>query len=520
MGLLKRLLGSKTPDRLASTFEIRQVRGVPVPFQAGAVYPTFEAARPRLYLLDNWFARRVERPVVSGPLPRTEAVRRDLAAEAGGATWPPASYVPCQAPQGEAGVVWYARRFDAPLGYRGTTTRLVFFAANHLSDVFLNGEYLGWHEGGYTPFSFLVPGERLADRDNDLRVRVERPEEASDLPAGILGPVYFEALPAARIERLDAIPDGDGFSCTVVAAGAIPRGSLIRLGLHTAEASDDLSAEAIRGPEVATRDTGLTVMDGVGVATDRVAPPDAAYWSPARPTLYVVRADLLCDGRLLDTVSVQAGLRTVGLKDGRLMLTGQPSLLCGLVRSRQLGVDLREVLAQGADLLLGPALDLAMPLMADRLGLALALPVGTLQGAETMLQPLREMVFLHRNRPSVLSLVVSEGEAAGAATGRMLEELNALGSGWTLIARQCHGLTSGEAAKGNVILWTSAMDALTASGSVQLLLTLTAEGLPDLEAYLRKGKALCGVVADGGVGPEVFEGVRAAFRQGLWSGSV
>src|SRR5438034_10082322 len=54
------------------------------------------------------------------------------------------------------GSVWYKQSFDYP----NTNSRLFlhFGAANYQADVYLNGEGLGHHEGGFTPFDFEITG--------------------------------------------------------------------------------------------------------------------------------------------------------------------------------------------------------------------------------------------------------------------------------------------------------------------------------------------------------------------------
>ena len=38
----------------------------------------------------------------------------------------------------------------------GKFLKLMFYAVNYVADVWLNDVYLGYHEGGYTPFAFDV----------------------------------------------------------------------------------------------------------------------------------------------------------------------------------------------------------------------------------------------------------------------------------------------------------------------------------------------------------------------------
>src|SRR5205809_6036086 len=53
------------------------------------------------------------------------------------------------------GTIWYKKAFDYQL--KDNTRLFVYFgAANYLADVYLNGEKLGRHEGGFTPFNLEI----------------------------------------------------------------------------------------------------------------------------------------------------------------------------------------------------------------------------------------------------------------------------------------------------------------------------------------------------------------------------
>ncbi len=56
------------------------------------------------------------------------------------------------------GTGYYRKEFKVPSNWDGSIIRLCFGAVNQTSEVWLNGQYLGKHVGGYTPFEFDVTG--------------------------------------------------------------------------------------------------------------------------------------------------------------------------------------------------------------------------------------------------------------------------------------------------------------------------------------------------------------------------
>ena len=78
---------------------------------------------------------------------------------------------------GQHGVAWYWRTFaPARLAAPGERALLRFHAVDYLGDVWLNGQYLGGHEGGETPFS-LDATDALRHGENLLAVRVLNPTD-------------------------------------------------------------------------------------------------------------------------------------------------------------------------------------------------------------------------------------------------------------------------------------------------------------------------------------------------------
>jgi beta-glucuronidase len=78
------------------------------------------------------------------------------------------------------GSVWYKKSFDYQR--RPNARVFVYFgAANYLADVYLNGEKLGQHEGGFTPFNFEITS-LLRDTRNFLIVKVDNKRRRDAVP--------------------------------------------------------------------------------------------------------------------------------------------------------------------------------------------------------------------------------------------------------------------------------------------------------------------------------------------------
>ena len=74
-----------------------------------------------------------------------------------------------------AGVVWFRKSIALPL-LDGDRARLQFNGVDYACDVWVNGTWVGHHEGGFTPFAFDVT-PHLKGGANLIAIRVNSPEE-------------------------------------------------------------------------------------------------------------------------------------------------------------------------------------------------------------------------------------------------------------------------------------------------------------------------------------------------------
>jgi hypothetical protein len=70
------------------------------------------------------------------------------------------------------GTGYYRKEFTCPANLDDGVVRLCFDAVNQTSDVWLNGQYLGKHIGGYTPFEFDITSKLLPGKTNVIALSV------------------------------------------------------------------------------------------------------------------------------------------------------------------------------------------------------------------------------------------------------------------------------------------------------------------------------------------------------------
>jgi beta-galactosidase len=455
---------------LPPTLSIVDVRGGPVAVQNGIPVPTFAApSRQSLTLDGTW---RIERRTFDSDLsltPRGAALARieEQAAGRQGRDFDDGAWETIDVPgalnrppdREEVGA-WYRRSFEIPADWAGRNLTLKFGAANYLADVWLNGTWLGYHEGGTTPFAFDLTGVARPGEENVIAVRVDNPAwgTRNDIVpwgladwwnfGGLTRNVWIEAASPVHVVRADVVPHLDGADVSVVIrnAGDLPQDAVVTIDVlpATIPAADD--AQLLDPDPRALLAPGAPLLAHNELGPDALAPgdvvrletsflvADAATWSPAQPALYVLRVAVEVDGEVVDRMHDTFGFRQVTVSpDGpTVLLNGRRVSLAGVaIHDQHLepsaagirgGIPsaevIRDQLERAASLetrLIRTGHSPANPMMlglADRLGFAVweEIPLYhyTPQTFEIAMgrgipqQMLREMALRDMNRPSVL----------------------------------------------------------------------------------------------------------------------
>ncbi|WP_432841422.1 glycoside hydrolase family 2 protein [Dactylosporangium sp. CA-092794] len=241
-------------------------------------------------------------------------------------------------------VVWYARTITrddlavAGLGTGRPRVILHFGAVDYGAQVWIDGAFVGRHEGGHTPFSFDVTRHVTGGAAHTLVVRAEddpfdatQPRGKQDWhetpheiwyrrTTGIWQTVWLEAVPETHIARLRWTQAGPAaVTATLHLDGHVPAGGSARVSLRFDEVSLDTVEVEIAPP---ARRVDVTV------PIARLRNGQAArelLWSPEHPRLIDATVSLRAhDGAVLDAVSSYLGLRTVAVDRGAFLLNGHP----------------------------------------------------------------------------------------------------------------------------------------------------------------------------------------------------
>jgi hypothetical protein len=295
------------------------------PSNALPEYPRPQMARKRWLNLNGvWsYTGRTERTALAAP-PPADAYREQI-------------LVPYPTESALSGVqrhddqMWYRKVFKLPGSWRGHRVLLHFGAVDQIATVWVNGQQVAHHEGGYTGFSADITRALRSSALQEITVRVEDRNEINPFPvgkqrnspgglfytgaSGIWQTVWIEPVRATHVEKLDITPDLTGFTVAPRVSGASRQ----------------------RAEVVVSKPDGEEVAHSIGKAgaTLRVPVPNPHLWTPDDPYLYDLKVRLLNPvGKVVDEVSSYAGLRTIGIVNDakgrpRIALNGKITFLHG-----------------------------------------------------------------------------------------------------------------------------------------------------------------------------------------------
>ena len=230
---------------------------------------------------------------------------------------------------------WYQRSFKI----KTTEKRLMlhFGAVDYEAKVWVNGSYLGLHEGGHTPFEFEIT-EYLNSDSEDQIVTVCADDDPLDLTkprgkqdwqenphsiwyprtSGIWQTVWLEEVPETYIDRFRCSPllERWEIGTEVFIEGPCPDGLELRVKLNCGQQLLARDRYEVIHKEVHRR----IAMSDPGIDDFR----NELLWSPEKPTLIDLDLELWCGDKKIDHVHSYTALRSITFNRDRFLLNGRP----------------------------------------------------------------------------------------------------------------------------------------------------------------------------------------------------
>ncbi len=206
--------------------------------------------------------------------------------------------------------MWYRTTFTVPSGWSGQHVLLNFGAVDWQSTIYLNGQQIGTHTGGYDGFSLDITNNLVAG-SNELIVNVYAPVDSGGQPrgkqvkspggifytasSGIWETVWLEPVGATHISDLKIVPDIDA--------------GLLRLTVSAAGGTSGYTINAVASSG------GTTVANVNGTVGSEIDLPIASahLWSPDDPFLYDLQVTLKNGSTTADATTSYFGMRKISL---------------------------------------------------------------------------------------------------------------------------------------------------------------------------------------------------------------
>jgi len=226
--------------------------------------------------------------------------------------------------------VWYRRTFKIPRTWSGKTLLLHFGAVDYEAEVWVNGRKVGFHRGGYTPFSIDITGCASIGEKNEIVVAVSDDNrkglQASGKQSarrksfgcyytrvtGIWQTVWLEAVPRTHIGHFRFVPSYDGSKIYVQLRLEGQRElakAKVTFSLDESEVACSKKLLPSFHPTLSLETNGLK------------------RWSPEEPVLYDVQLEALDKIDDIDVVNSYFGLRKVSVKGSYIVLNGKRKFL-------------------------------------------------------------------------------------------------------------------------------------------------------------------------------------------------
>lgn len=254
------------------------------------------------------------------------------------------------------GTAFYRKSFTVPAADTGKHIALKFEAAMQVADVYLNGQHIFQHLGGYLPFYVDISEDVTYGQENVVLIKLnneDNPHVAPGKPLADLDFNYYSGIYRnAYLITKDKLHISDAVAANRVAGGGVL--------LHYEDVSQNGATLHVQTelkndhPEPREAQVRITLTDsegkrvggtisesiavepgGYGTASQSIIITNPKLWSPDAPYLYNLSVELLQKGQVLDQQSIKTGVKTFHFAKDGFYLNGEKLYLRGTNRHQE-----------------------------------------------------------------------------------------------------------------------------------------------------------------------------------------
>ena len=260
------------------------------------------------------------------------------------------------------GICYYRKQLNISRKEIDKQLWLEFEGAMHLADVWVNGQHLTQHSGGYTPFVADVTGMLHADRANEILVRLDnrnnplippgKPLETLDFcyygglyrdvnlivkqPVHITHPIMADEVAGGGVfvtyPRVSELEAEVKVKTQVSNKTGIQKHLTIRHTLY-----EWSKKKGGCGKKVASVESPLVLAAGTTLHhTQQFAVNNPKLWYPDSPALYVLRTEVMDGREVTDCENTRIGRRRIEMtREKGFVINGKPLILEGSNRHQE-----------------------------------------------------------------------------------------------------------------------------------------------------------------------------------------
>jgi beta-galactosidase len=256
------------------------------------------------------------------------------------------------------GVCWYRLHLASQPAWSNKKVFIDFDGAMSVADVWLNGQHVTTHYGGYLPFSIDLSG-KLQNSDNVIAVRLDNRDNAEVPPGQAYKHLDFDWYSGLyrdvhlRVQNLVHVTDP--VQANEPASGGVfvtyPEATTdhatVQVQVHVANegtfgqaARISVDLQTLDGNSVTKAQSDEATIPGNGdhAFTASLSLDHPKLWDPSHPNLYRLVSTVLANSSSVDSTTTRIGIRRISFNaDGGFQINGQRMFLRGCNRHQEYG---------------------------------------------------------------------------------------------------------------------------------------------------------------------------------------